>query len=40
MSDERMIVNKRKAGPKRLGMGLSALLGGIEDVDILSGAVC
>jgi ParB family chromosome partitioning protein len=36
MSDERMIVNKRKAGPKRLGMGLSALLGGIEDVDIFN----
>jgi ParB family chromosome partitioning protein len=36
MSDERMIVNKRKMSPKRLGMGLSALLGGIEDVDIFN----
>ena len=36
MSEEKIIVNKRKTGNKRLGMGLSALLGGIEDVDIFN----
>lgn len=36
MSEERLIVNKKKLGSKRLGMGLSALLGGIEDVDIFN----
>jgi ParB family chromosome partitioning protein len=36
MTDEKLIINKKKIQPKRLGMGLSALLGGLEDVDIFN----
>jgi ParB family chromosome partitioning protein len=36
MSDEKIILNKKKGNQKRLGMGLSALLGAMEDVDIFS----
>jgi ParB family chromosome partitioning protein len=35
-SEEKIKVIKKKTNQKRLGMGLSALLGGIEDVDIFS----
>lgn len=36
MKEENIVINKKKTSTKRLGMGLSALLGGVENLDMFN----